>query len=188
MKTRFIENEFTYDGTQLRSLFGYLDHKLQGDSAIAWIGPCNIATENMVDGEDVNAGATIAGDRMVHFIIEKFHASLLAGVALQRLFTAIVLDVLRESTFSVRAQRLRREGDDLFLDQGKLSISIATVSPVSTLIHFAINCTNDGTPVETASLEDIGVDPKLFTVEALRRLENEVNSIDEATVKVRWVP
>jgi len=188
VKTRFIETEFTYDGTQLRSLFGYLEHKIQGDSAIAWIGACSIPIKHMVDGEDVNAGATIAGDRMVHFIIEKFHAPLLAGVAIQRLFAAIVLDVLRDSTFSVRAQRLRREGDDLYLDKGKLSISIATVSPVSTLIHFAINCTNEGTPVETASLEDIGVDPKTFIVEALRRLESEITTIDEATVKVRWVP
>lgn len=187
MKTLYVERNFGYDGTQLRSLFGYLEHGVLGDSAVAWIGPCSIPFAHMVDGEDVLAKATIAGDRMVHFIIEKFHAPLVAGVALQRLFAAIVLDLLRESVAPELKGLLRREGDDLYLDDGKLSISIATVSPVSTLIHFAINCINAGTPVKTAALGDLGVDPVLFAREALKRLEHEVNSIDEATMKVRWV-
>jgi uncharacterized protein len=193
MKTKFVEKEFAYDGAQLHSLFGYMEHGLAGDSAVAWIGSCSIPFANMADGEDVVAGATIAGDRMVHFIIEKFHAPLIAGVALQRLFAAIVLDLLRENVLPAVALRLSREGDDLYLanttanDRGKLSISIATVSPISTLIHFAINCTNSGTPVKTACLTDLSIDPVTFAREALRRLENEVNDIDFATVKVRCV-
>lgn len=187
MKTLFVERHFAYDGSQLRSLFGYLDHQVAGDSAIAWIGACSIPFAHMVDGEDVLAKATIAGDRMVHFIIEKFHAPLIAGVAIQRLFASIVLDLLRESVAPDVASRLRREGDDLYLDEGKLSISIATVSPVSTLIHFAINCINAGTPVKTAALEDLAIEPELFIREALKRLEREIDGIDAATVKVRWV-
>lgn len=187
MKTLFIDKEFPYDGTQLRSVFAYLEHQVQGDSAVAWIGPCSIPHAHMVDCEDLNAGATIAGDRMVHFIIEKFHAPLLAGVALQRLFAAIVLDLLRDHQALENGRLLKRDGDDLFLDDGKLSISIATVSPMSTLIHFAVNCVNEGTPVRTAALSDLGIDPKLFAVEALNRLKREVDGIDEATVKVRWV-
>jgi hypothetical protein len=186
MKTFFVEREFAYDGTQLRSLFGYLDHKVQGDSCIAWIGSCSVSFDHMVDGEDLLARETIAGAKMLHFIIEKFHAPLLAGVALQRLFAAICMDLLRERA-PARAAELRRDGDDIFLGQGKFSISIATVSPVSTLIHFAMNCTNDGTPVKTAAFSDLALDPKAFASEALERLSREISTIDEATVKVRWV-
>ena len=187
MKSLFIEKEFAYDGTQLRSLFGYLDHSIQGDSVIAWRGSCAISFEHMVDGEDFLEGATIAGNRMVHFIIEKFHAPLLAGVALQRLFASICLDILRENLPPVEAALLRRSGDDLYYREGKLSISIATVSPMSTLIHFAINCTNEGTPVKTACLADLSVEPQFFAQLAMARLVSEMQSIEEATVKVKWV-
>ena len=188
MKSHFIENEFAYDGSQLRSLFAYLGHGVQGDSVISWIGACGISNDHMVDGEDLLAGETIAGDRMVHFIIEKFGASLLAGVAIQRLFAAIVLDLVRQHVNDLKiAEQFRREGDDIYFGPGKMSISIATVSPVSTLIHFAVNVTNEGTPVKTAALRDIDFEPQAFASAAMKRLVDELNSIDEATVKVRWV-
>lgn len=188
MKAYFIPREFAYDGTQLRSLFAYLEHKVQGDSVVSWIGPCSISFDHMVDGEDVLAGAAIAGDRMVHFIVELFHEPLFAAVAVQRLFASIVLELMRESDREpMRAAMFRREGDDIYFKDGKLSISIATVSPVSALIHFAVNCTNEGTPVKTAALGDFGIDPTEFATEAMIRLTTEINSIREATVKVRWV-
>ncbi len=190
MKSLFIDKEFLYDGTQLRSLYAYLEHKLQGDSVVSWIGPCSVSFDHMVDGEDLLDRSAIAGSKMVHFIIEKFHQNLFAGVAVQRLFSAICLDLLRNSAPDPKVSTwLRRDGDDLFFGEGKLSISIATVSPMSTLIHFAVNCTNAGTPVKTASLaEDLGIDPVFFAKEAMERLTRELHGIEEATVKVRWVP
>ncbi len=186
MKTKLIEKEFPYDGTQLRSLFAYLEHGLQGDSVVSWIGPCSIPFEHMVDGEDLLAKSPIRGGRMLHFIFEIFHVQLLGAVALQRLFASICLDILRERVPSL-APRMRREGDDLFVGEGKLSISIATVSPVSALIHFGLNITNEDTPVETAALGDLGLDPKAFALEAMSRFEREYSGIQAATVKVRWV-
>lgn len=186
MKTKFIDTEFSYDGSQLHSLFAYLGHGIQGDSVVSWIGPCAVSLTHMVDGEDLLAGASIAGDKMVHFIIEKFHTPLFGAVALQRLFASICLDYLRLSNQSLSI-RLRREGDDLYLDDGKLSISIATASPVSSLIHFAVNCINDGTPVKTASLQDLSINPKKFSIDTMNLLIREIQGIEEATVKVRWV-
>lgn len=188
MKSQFLQTEFPYDGTQLRSLFAYLDHGLQGDSMVSWIGPCSVSFDHMVDGEDFLAGSAIAGGRMVHFIVEKFHTPLIAAVALQRLLASICLEVIGEMLDDPQVMAdLRREGDDLYFGPGKLSISIATVSPVSALIHFAVNVTNDGTPVRTASLEDLDLDPQEFARKVLKRFTSEVASIEEATVKVRWV-
>jgi hypothetical protein len=187
MKTLFLENKIPYDGQQLHSLHAYLNYHLLGDSAVAWIGPCSIPFEHMVDGEDLLAEAIIAGDEMLHFIIERFHTSLFAGVTLQRLFAAICLDLLRELVGPEKGIRLRRSGDDIYFGESKFSISIATLSPVSTLIHFAMNCTNHGTPVATAAFSDFNLDASTFAKEALSRLAAEVETIVEATMKVRPV-
>jgi len=46
-----------------------------------------------------------------------------------------------------------RRGDDLFYNNGKLSISIASTSPVSCKIHFGVNVRCDG----YMSLEKMGI-------------------------------
>lgn len=187
MKSKFIEKEFAYDGSQLRSLFGYLGHGVQGNSIVSWVGPCAISNEHMIDGEDLLAGETIAGARMVHFIIERFETSMFAAVTLQRLMAAIVLDLCRTYVGDDElAAKFRREGDDVFFGEGKLSISIATLTPMSALIHFAVNVTNEGTPVKTAALVEFGYDARDFARDVMARVTAEVESIETATVKVRW--
>ncbi len=187
MKTRFISEEFSYDGSQLRSLFGYLSYGVQGNSIVSWIGACAIPNEHMIDGEDLLAGKTIAGAKMVHFIMERFETQLFGAVALQRLMASIVMDVLREHVADdVMAASFRRHGDDIFFGEGKMSISIATLTPMSALIHFAVNVTNEGTPVKTAALSEIHFDPKKFAAVVMERVAREVADIETATVKVRW--
>lgn len=181
MKTLLLEKEFTYDGTQLHSLYAYLEHGLLGNSCVAWIGPCSVSFEHMVDGEDLLARETIAGQKMLHFIVEVFDQSLFSAVALQRLFAAIVRDYLAEHS----GKEIFRDGDDLFYNEGKISISIASKSPVSVMIHFAVNVTNEGTPVKTASLVDLGIDPVRAGTELLSLLSHEFKKIVEATHKVR---
>lgn len=188
MKQKFLNSTEKYDGAQLISLRNYLEHGLLGDSVVAWIGACDVSFEHMVDGEDLLQNARIAGAQMLHFIVEKFDISLFAAVGLQRLFAAIVMQQLRlVSTNRALAQTMVRQGDDLYCDERKLSISIATQSPVSSLIHFAVNVNNVDTPVATLALEDLGVDPKVFAQDVMTQFCQEVTSIHEATCKVRWV-
>ncbi|MGZ3723499.1 MAG: DUF366 family protein [Bdellovibrionales bacterium] len=188
MKSKFLESHDKYDGAQLISLNSYLKHGLLGDSIIAWVGACDVTFEHMVDGEDLLAKATIAGESMLHFIIEKFDISLFAAVSLQRLLATIVKDQLQSTaTEKALAQSLFREGDDIYSGGRKLSISIATQSPVSSLIHFAVNVNNKGTPVKTLALEDLGVDPKIFAMRVMEVFCKEIEGIQQATQKVRWV-
>jgi hypothetical protein len=181
MKSLFIKSNELYDGTQLRSLFAYMGHGLMGDSIVAWIGPCSVTFDHMVDGEDLRAQAKIEGERMVHFIVEMFDCSLFAAVCAQRLLAAIVIGHLHNPA-------LRRDGDDIYLGEKKLSISIATVSPTSALIHFAVNVVNDGTPVPTLSLRELKVDPEKFAQDILQKFAKEMSTSREATQKVKWVP
>jgi hypothetical protein len=189
METHFIEKKFSYDGSQLRSLFAYLDHGVLGPSIISWIGRCNIPTSHMVDGEDLLANAIIAGDEMLHFIIEVFDRDLFSGVALQRLFASIARDYMQAHAGSaLQAETLIRDGDDIYWGDRKLSISIATRSPVSTMVHFAMNITNEGTPVKTACLNDWQVDPRRTAEDLMTLFKKEYQTIVTATQKVRPVP
>ena len=188
MKTHWIDSEFAYDGTQLRSLFAYLEYGHLGDSIVSWQGPCEISFDHMVDGEDLRDQSPIRGSKMLHFIVECFDTQLFGGVALQRLLASLAGDLLRNSILdsSVRAA-IRRDGDDIFVLDRKFSISIATVSPTSCLIHFAVNISNKGTPVPTAALEEFGIEPQAFARDLMDRFAREFVTIREATQKVKWV-
>lgn len=190
-KTFWIPKKIKYTGEQLSSLFAYLNYGVLGPSAVAFIGPCDISFANMKDGEDLREKAVIAGHEMLHFIFEIFDERLITGVFLQRLFAAIIKDLLEEHIYADGVQtdsmqlRLHRSGDDLYWGSAKLSISIATRSAAGVLVHFAVNITNEGTPVETVSLNDFGIDAKSFAKAALAKLQVEMNSIMQATYKVR---
>jgi hypothetical protein len=80
---------------------------------------------------------------------------------------------------------LIRDGDDLYWNQKKLSISIAAQSLKSVMIHFALNITNDGTPVQTCSLEDLKINPTEFSKDVMNKFSLEFESIRNATYKVK---
>lgn len=187
MKSFWSDQIEAYDGRQLKSLFAYMKWGILGDSIVAWQGPCHVTLDHMVDGEDQRAQAQISGDLMLHFIVENFKPDLFSGVLMQRLLAAIVKDGLIETTPVSEGVQLKRAGDDIYYQDSKLSISIATVSPVSTLVHFAINIKNSGTPVKTEALGRWGIDPKIFASKVMEGFCHEINSVKDATQKVHWV-
>lgn len=180
MKTFFSDKNFDYDGSALSPLFGYLHHKIHGDSIVAFVGGCDVSLEHMIDAEDFVVSAKIKSDSMLHFIVEMFGQNLMTAVSLQRLLVSIAQNIL--------PQNLRRDGDDLYLDKAKgtfkLSVSIASVSAVSAMIHLGLNVKNDGTPVPTCCLQELGVDPKVFALQLMQKFSEEYVSIVGATQKV----
>lgn len=172
----------TYDGSQLRAHWAFKTTGIVGDVMVAFRGACRLPVAEIADLEDVD-GPGIAGDDMVHCICETFDDGDLArGVLRQRLLAADATEVLRE--LAPHAALCRR-GDDLYVGAGKLSISVATRSLVSTLIHFAVNVSNAGTPVATASLNDLGVEPVTFARALLDRVAAESATLQIARCKVR---
>ena len=185
MKSLFLDQKIKYDGTQLRSLFAYLGHGVLGNSIVSFIGPCDVSFDHMVDGEDLLAQSKICGQEMLHFIIEIFDEKLSTGVSLQRLFASIVQAYIHERT-NFKFQ-LTRDGDDLFWNNKKLSISIATTSPRSVMVHFAVNIVNEGTPVPTCALNDFGLDPIAAAKDLMASFAKEFIGIQEASWKVKPV-
>lgn len=220
MKTLFIDKEVTYDGSQLRSLYAFLEHRLQGDSIVSWVGKCDIPQDKIVDGQDLMEGSAIYSEKMLHFIVEIFDAKLREMVLLQRLFG----DIVRDEVFKIAHGKiyLLRKGDDLYLKDEfealqkfegkknkisldilnqapqknvdlKFNISIATVSPVSGLLHFGINISSKNTPVKTYSFEDLSTylgvsfEPQFWAEKLMNRLSEEWVESKSATQKVKWV-
>jgi hypothetical protein len=189
LQTDFIEREITYDGYQLDPHWIYRQHGIQGDAAVAFIGPCSVSLSEMVDIEDVRKDAPIYSPLMLHVIAEFFDdLGLHATVYRQRLLIVAAKELLEELT----GRRVRRDGDDLYLDraasgEGKLSVSIATSSVSSMLIHTGFNILTEGTPVPTVGLRELAVDPAAFGRELLARYAAELEDIYMARCKVRPV-
>ncbi len=184
MKYKFIEKEIKYNGEQLQSGFAYKNFGIPGDSIVAFTGPCDVWEKEMVDIEDLRAGSKIYSENMLHFIIEHFTPDLEKGVLRQILMAAII-----EGLINKRLGRLviRREGTDLYDGEFKLSVSVATVSPLSLLIHFGVNISSQNTPVKTRALNDYQIEPNRFAQEVMSCYTKEDENIYRARCKVRWV-
>lgn len=182
MNTHWIDERIAYDGSQLRAHWALARTGIPGDLLVAFRGPCRVLEAEIADLADVD-GPGIAGDDMVHFVWEAFSApDLLLAVHRQRLLAAQAGEILHAMS---AAAMVRRDGDDLWVGTGKLSISIATVTPVSSLIHFAVNASAGGAPVPTADLQQLGVEPRTFALALLDRVAAEQASIAVARAKVR---
>ena len=82
-----------------------------------------------------------------------------------------------------------RYGDDLMIDGKKLSVSIATKSTTSILIHTGLNILSEGAPVKASGLtSELGItDIKEFALEVMKRYSEELEDINLASTKVRGV-
>jgi len=193
LKGKYLKGKtIEYDGSQLSPLWAYASFDVQGDSIVSFRGPCNVSDEFMVDMEDRRKGAEIASADMLHFIVEYFGVGIDEIVLVQRLLISAVVDLLRDSTYD--ESEIQREFDNIYAyppeedERGKLSVSVATVSPVSGLIHLGLNITTEGTPVRAAGLEEIGVeDVDKFAVEVARRFIEEMKNVKADASKVRPV-
>ncbi len=184
MHTLFLSKKMKYDGQQLAPLYNYLEHGVLGDSVVSWVGACDIPFEHMIDGEDIREAAKIAGDEMLHLVFELFQFPLSSAVAFQRLLGEILILLIQEK--GSQKVELKRRGDDVFWGDKKLNISIATCSQTSSLIHYGVNVTNSGTPVETCALSDFGITkPEEFAQSFMDACKAEYHSLKRAMVKVR---
>ncbi len=188
MKSLWVDKEIKYDGSQLTSLYAYMNHGVLGDSIVSWGGACDVSFDHMVDGEDLLSCAEIKANKMLHFIIEKFNIDLFSGVCLQRLLGEIFISYLqKESPVKEITSGLVRCGDDIYFKNKKFNISIATISPSSCLIHFAVNIDGTGAPVPTLSLDELKLKPEVVAKNIMEIFIAEVGHIERATKKVKWV-
>lgn len=184
MKSSIFPQPIKYDGSQIAPLWAY-SMGIKGDSIVIFHGSMDVTIENMKDFEDEKAGKTIKGDDLIHFIVERFEspASMRLAYYMQRLLIICISDILAKHGI-----KTTRNGDDLFVDNGKLTVSIATAGVTSEKIHCGINITTKGTPVDvrTAALLDMGIkDWKALAKEIGDTFIREIEDIEGDIVKTK---
>lgn len=183
MKTFFIDEDIKYTGQELCPHWIYKNFKLQNNAIVAFEGEVDVKIDNMVDIEDVINVEPIYSKKMLNFIVEIFEIPLKQGVLIQRLLITTIKENLEK-----RGIIIKREGDDLFFEGRKLSVSIATKSLTSCLIHTGLNIEKEGAPIEVATLKDFNIaDIKKFANDVMKDFSDELLSIDNAVSKVRGV-
>ena len=180
---RFIPEKMTYTGKELRSHWAYNNFEMAGDSIVSFIGPARVELTEMVDLKDVKRKSPIYSEVMLHFIAEHFEIDLEKTFLRQQLFISIIKNRIEKITNRVILQK----GDDLFHDKRKLSVSIATRSPVSSLIHIGINISNEKTPIKTSALSEFKIEPVRFAKKVMRIYKNEIKRIRTDMTLVRSV-
>jgi len=178
-------SHIAYDGSQLRSGWLRETFSLPGDALAAFVGSCDVQPDYMIDLEDLQAGHLIRARCMLHFIIEHFNIDLDLIVARQRILAALVREILH-TQYAV--SELTRQGDDLYVGSRKLSISVATVSAVSGLIHFALNIDPTGAPVAAIGLRELSIEPEPLAKAVSHAYAAEIASCEKAAQKVRPAP
>lgn len=184
MKTLFIDKEIKYIGSQLAPHWIYKNFKIQGDAIVAFCGECEVKLTEMVDIEDVINNEPIYSKYMLSFISEQFNIGLVEGVLRQRLLMSTIKESLEK-----RGVIVCRDGDDLFINDKKLSVSIATKSMTSVLIHTGVNILAEGAPIPVSALKsDLNIeDIKEFAIEVMKIYSEEIDDIVLASTKVRGV-
>lgn len=184
MKYKLIEKEIKYEGFQLCPHWIYKNFKIQGDAIVAFTGECDVKLDEMVDIEDVINNEPIYSKNMLNFITEQFNIDLIEGVFRQRLLVCVIKEALEK-----RGIKVKRSGDDLFIDGRKLTVSIATKSLTSILIHTGVNINSEGAPVRACGLQnDLGIeDIQGLALEIMENYVNELEDIVLASTKVRGV-
>ena len=185
MKSVVIDRQIMYDGSQIDPLWAYEYMDARGDSVIIFRGAMDVV--HVKDIEDEKDGKAIRGDSLIHLVVERFDspANIRHAYYLQRILIVCVQDVLRN--LGVTAERC---GDDLFVDGGKLTVSIATAGISSEKIHCGINLTDRGTPADAnaVGLSELGIDPDLWEEigqEIADRFISEINDIESDICKTR---
>lgn len=181
MHTKFIVQDIKYTGLELSPHWIYKKFNLQGDAIVAFCGECEVKLTEMVDIEDVINDEPIYSKNMLSFIVEHFNIGLVEGIFRQRLLITIIKEALEK----LSGVNVLRSGDDLFVDGKKLSVSIATMSLTSVLIHVGINIDPTGAPVEAIGLNSLNIaNINDFANEVMVKYSQEIDDIILASTKV----
>lgn len=182
LKYSILRDRIPYTGRELRSDWVMERTGFDGDAAVVFLGPCHVATEDLVDMDDAREGATIVAALMAHVIVEHRNCDLRVAVLRQRMLVCILREALAE-----RGCDVRRDGDDLFFHERKLTVSIAAPAQDSCLIHLGINVDAAGAPVAAVGLAELGVTPEELLKTVMDRYADELASAAHAETKVRQV-
>ncbi|MEA2071899.1 MAG: DUF366 family protein [Asgard group archaeon] len=193
IKVLSFDKKYTYDGTQIIPLWALENFDLSGDSMILFRGPMLVKQKEMVDVKDIvrereYGDILISGDDCLHFIIEMFDNQP-ANLKLTYHRLHLLCFISKEIIEGVLNVKLKKKGTDLYYQNKKLNVGIATCSNNSSKIHWGINIVSTGVPdhVEAIGLFDIDskTSIKKLAKQIATRFKEELTAINNDLYKTR---
>ena len=178
----------SYDGRQIAPLWAFRELGVQGDSIVFFIGRMKVAREEMIDVKDLKEhkeSHPITSEKALHFIVEHFDD---AGLRLAYHRQRILVNISKERIIDACKTHVKRRASDLYVNEKKLSVSVATASASSSKIHLGINIASKGVPkgVKAIGLEELGVKDVSTLANAIARsYAEEIGEIEEDITKTR---
>jgi hypothetical protein len=179
---RILAGSIPYTGLELRSGWVREQTGLTGDAAAAFLGPCHVPTEHLVDLDDARDGLFIRAASMAHVIVEHPACSIARAVLRQRMLVCLLAEQVARAGHAPR-----RDGDDIYIDDRKLTVSIAAPGPSGALVHLGVNVDPAGAPVPAIGLAELKIDPRDALDALLNDYARELAGMAHAAGKVRTV-
>lgn len=184
MRSKFIKEDLNFTGEQFSSLFAYDSFNLLGDSIIAFIGACDVSIKEIADLELAKSGKkTFYCPKMLHFLAEHFEVDMEKAIFRSLLLLNIIKDLINEK---LDKYLIKRVGTELFENDSRIAFSLASSSPVSSLIYVGVALV----PAEEGKgkgLEGYGIEPVAFANEVMDRYTKEAERITQLRCRTRWV-
>ncbi len=173
LKKYLSMEELEFNGLQLRAHWAQESFGLQGESIIAFVGPFGPRIQNVVFP---SACQPFHGKKMLHFVVEHFHADA-EKVSLQQL---LLIHVLKDKlNHRLKGDLIQRWGQNLFLESAQLTVAMVLLSDSSATIYTGINIQRGDPASKIWGLEQGHLDPMelaqvvmdqyIFEVEETRR-------------------
>lgn len=184
-RTKFLAGTHAYDGSPLSGHWAYRTHGIQGDSLLAFEGPCEVTVEALADLEDARRKAFIRSARMLHFVLELFGPDLEQAVARQWLMASTAADEINRR---LKRPAVERDGNDLWVGKRKLSVSIAAPTGASVKVHLGLNVDPAGAPVPAVGLGELKLPARHLGLALLERFADDHQRMRKSRSKVRLYP
>ncbi len=157
-----FSNKILYDGKQIQTHFVTKEFEVIGNSVLVFRGGMRLSAKEMLDHKDIIREGhltefLISSDDTLHFIIEEFDVQP-PNIEIAYYRLRMLCQLLCEFLIS-RGHSPDRKGTDIYIDGKKLNVGIASISNISSKIHFGVNIKDTGIPnhVKATSLTNLGI-------------------------------
>ena len=185
----------TYDGSQLSSQYTSQHYNIIGNSILIFRGGMKLSPKEMVDIKDIQREShlseiLISSEDSLHFIIEEFDIqppNMEIEYYRLRVLTQVIIELLQS-----KGLKTTRKGTDIFIEDKKVNVGIATISVSSGKIHFGLNIACKGFPkhVNATCMYEVGIkEEEIFEI-AERIAEKyilEIHKVKEDVAKTKYI-
>lgn len=153
LKKYLVPGQLEFDGHQLQAHWAPESFGLEGENIVAFVGSFDPSPEIAAFPP---ACEIFRKRRMLHLVVEHFHADPEKLRLQQRLLVYVLKDKLNHR---LKGDLVQRWGQNLFYASAQITASISLLTASSAVIYTGVNIQRGGSKSKLWGLEEGGVDP-----------------------------